>query len=117
MRLTGVHAQERKHRANDNFWAQASNRQQVFYRDHLNSEHSVSEKNVAQHRHAIYFQPSRPIESIKPSLWSSVKRVPIRLAQRLSPKPARITMNPGAENDDITAKARKHGIAVWKVAR
>ena len=31
-----------------------------------------------------------------------------------SPKPERIIMNPDAENDDLAAKARKHGIEVME---
>jgi predicted CoA-binding protein len=33
-------------------------------------------------------------------------------AEIIAKKPARIIMNPGAENDDLAAKARKHGIEV-----
>jgi len=33
-------------------------------------------------------------------------------AEIIAKKPARIIMNPGAENDDLAAKARKHAIEV-----
>jgi uncharacterized protein len=33
-------------------------------------------------------------------------------AEIIAKKPARLIMNPGAENDDLAAKARKHGIEV-----
>ena len=37
-------------------------------------------------------------------------------AEIIAKKPARILMNPGAENDDLAAKARKHRSKSWKVA-
>ena len=33
-------------------------------------------------------------------------------AEIIAKKPPRIIMNPGAENDDLAAKSRKHGIEV-----